>query len=452
MKDLTQGSIVQHIITMATPIAVGMLIQMSYQLIDIYFVGQLGDASVAGVASAANLGFLILALTQVLGVGTVALISHAVGRKDQSDANIIFNQSISMAGVCAAVTLGFGYLFGSRYITSVAADTASRNEGITFLFWFLPGMALQFALVSMGSALRGTGIVQPTMIVQALTSIINAILAPILIAGWLTGYSMGVAGAGLATSISVAIGVLLMYTYFTKLEHYVKLDPTQWLPKLQHWGRMLNIGLPAGGEFALMFIYLAVIYYVIGGFGNEAQAGFGIGSRIMQAVMLPAMAIAFAAGPIAGQNFGAQISARVKQTFYKTAMLSSLVMAVITLLSIWRPEFFMAIFTNEEPVIEVGATFLRFISLNFVAQGLIFTCSSMFQGLGNTKPSLLSSFTRMITFSIPTLWVATQPWFEIEHVWYLSIATVTLQALFSITLLQLEFRKRLPTLQPMPAA
>jgi len=237
-----------------------------------------------------------------------------------------------------------------------------------------------------------------------------------------------------------------------KLEHYVKLDPKQWLPQIKHWTRMLNVGLPAGGEFALMFIYLAVIFLVIGGFGNEAQAGFGIGSRIMQAIMLPAMAIAFAAGPIAGQNFGAQLPDRVKQTFYKAALISTVVMATITLFTVWRPDLLMKGFTDEEPVIEVGATFLRFVALNFIAQGLIFTCSSMFQGLGNTKPSLISSFTRLVTFAIPTIWIATQPWFEIQHVWYLSIATVTLQATVSLLLLRREFSRRLPavTIAAMP--
>ena len=69
---------------------------------------------------------------------------------------------------------------------------------------------------------------------------------------------------------------------------------------------MINIGLPAGGEFGFMFVYMAVIYWVIRDFGAAAQAGFGLGTRLMQSIFLPAMAIAFATGPIAGQNFGAK--------------------------------------------------------------------------------------------------------------------------------------------------
>src|SRR5690606_40954757 len=81
----------------------------------------------------------------------------------------------------------------------------------------LPGLALQFAIVTMGSALRGTGIVKPTMAIQALTVLLNTVLAPVLIAGWGTGRAFGVAGAGLASSISVAVGVAMLTYYFVRL-------------------------------------------------------------------------------------------------------------------------------------------------------------------------------------------------------------------------------------------
>jgi Na+-driven multidrug efflux pump len=95
VKDLTAHSIGKHILQMALPIAAGMLFQTLYFLIDLYFVAHLGDAAIAGVSAAGNIMFIVFALTQVLGVGTVALISHAVGRKDQADATRVFNQSFS---------------------------------------------------------------------------------------------------------------------------------------------------------------------------------------------------------------------------------------------------------------------------------------------------------------------------------------------------------------------
>src|SRR5471032_2649657 len=188
MKDLTDSSIAKNILQMALPIAAGMFFQTLYFLIDLYFVAGLGDAALAGVGAAGNVMFIVFALTQVLGVGTVTLISHAAGRKDRADANLVFNQSLALAASCAVFTLALGFFAGPYYVSTLGAGAATVAAGIEYLHWFLPSLALQFAVVSMGSALRGTGIVQPTMIVQVLTVVLNAILAPVLIAGWGTGH------------------------------------------------------------------------------------------------------------------------------------------------------------------------------------------------------------------------------------------------------------------------
>jgi MATE family, multidrug efflux pump len=448
MKDLTQGSIVGHISTMAPQIFAGLIMIMLCQLIDLYFVSDLGDAAIAGVGAAGNAGFLINALTQVLSVGTVALISHAVGRKDQADANLVFNQSLGLSAACGILTLMAGSMLARFYMRSVAADGAVIEAGTTYLLWFMPALALQFAMLVMASALRGTGIVRPTMIVQTVTVIINIVLAPVLIAGWLTGRALGVAGAGLASSIAVVIGVVMMGIYFHRSEHYVNIHRKLWRPQAAQWKRILKIGLPAGGEFAILFVSMAVIYFALRNFGAAAQAGFGIGSRLLGVIHMPAISIAFAAGAIAGQNFGAGNSERVKETFNSVVLLGTAVMVAFTLFAQWRPELWLGAFTKDPETIAIGALFLRMISLNLVAQGLIFVCSSMFQGLGNTKPVLLSSGARLITYSLPLIWLSATPGFRIEHVWYLSIATTTLQAGLSLLLLRLEFRKQLvPLLQ-----
>jgi putative MATE family efflux protein len=443
MKDLTQDSIVKNILAMAGPIAAGMVFQTLYFLVDLYFVAGLGDAAIAGVGAAGTLMFVIMALTQVLGVGAVALIAQAVGRKDRADANLVFNQSVLFAFLCAAATLIGGYALTDGYVRAIAADEATVEAGATYLYWFLPGLALGFAQVTMGSALRGTGIVKPTMAIQALTVILNAVLAPVLIAGWGTGYALGVAGAGLASTISIAAGVVLLALYFIKLEKYVSFERKLWRPQVAVWKRMLDVGLPAGGEFALMFIYMGVVYWVISDFGAAAQAGFGIGSRIMQSIFMPAMAIAFAAGPIAGQNFGAGQAARVRETLAKAVMLNTVVMVLVTVLLQWRPEALVGFFTAETDAQAVGATFLRIISWTFIAQGIVFTCSGIFQGLGNTRPAMLSSAIRIGVFAPLAIWLSTQQTFHLEQLWYVSVATVWLQAGVSYWLMRGQFKRRL---------
>ena len=443
MKDLTQGSITKTIIAMATPVAAGMIFQTLYLLVDLYFVAALGEDAVAGVGAGGTLMFMIMALSQILGVSAVAMISQAVGRKDPESANLVFNQSLVVASVFALVTLVGGYTLSGSYLESIASDEGTVTEGLAFLYYFLPGMALQFPLMAMASSLRATGLVKPGMIVQVITVLLNTILAPILIAGWGPGPALGVIGAGLASSISVAIGVLMLVFYFIKLEKYVSFQKLLWRPQFGIWLKMFNIGLPAGGEMLILFTYFSAVYWLIQDFGAAAQAGFSIGGRIMQSIFMPTMAIAFALGPIAGQNFGAMQFDRVRETCSKGIILSSIVMLVVTILMQWKSDLLIAFFTEDAEVILVGSVFLQLISLNFIAQGIVFSCSGMFQGLGNTRPALLSSCIRMATFLPLAVYLKYQDGFTINQVWWVSILSVTIQAIASYVLVQREFKRKL---------
>jgi putative MATE family efflux protein len=443
MKDLTQGPIPRHVMALSIPMAVGMLVQTLYYFVDLYFVARLGDAAIAAVSSAGTVFFIVLALTQVLSVATVALVSQAVGRKDRAEANVAFNQAVAMAAACTLGTLVFGYLLAGAYMRLVGADEATQAAGVVFLHWFIPGLALQFAIAVMGSGLRATGIVNPGMVVQMATVLINAVLAPVLIAGWGTGRALGVAGAALATTLASAAGVAMLAIYFARLEKYVRFDRALWRPRMDLWKRMLVVGLPAGGEFLLLGVFTAILYWITGRVSAPAQAGFGIASRILQMIFLPAMAIAFSAAPIAGQNYGARKPERVRETFRVSVLASCVVMVCMTFLCRIKGDDMVRFFSPEPDVVEVGADFLRIISLNFFAMGIVWTCSSVFQGIGNTLPSLASSAMRLITFATPAIWISLQPGFDLVTIWYVSVVTVLLQAGVSTWLLQREFRKRL---------
>lgn len=446
MKDLTEGPIPRHVVSLAVPMMIGMLLQALYFFVDLYFVARLGDAAIAGVSVGGNLTFVVLFLTQTLAVGTVSMVAQAVGRKDQPEANHVFNQAVVIGTAMGVVTLVGGYAILDSYAGFFAPDAAARDAGATFLAWYMPGMALQYAMVVLSSGLRGTGIVKPATAVQAITVVLNVILAPILIAGWGIGKPMGVAGAGLATSLSVAVGVAVLLVYFVKLEHYIALDRRDWRPKWPTWRKLFNIGLPAGGEFGMMAVFIAIFYWAARDFGTPAQGGLGIGFRVNQMVLLPALAIAFAAAPIVGQNFGAGRGDRVRETFKASAMDCAVVMALVTLVVQWKAEAMVRVFTSEPEVIAAAVEYMLYLSWNFVPSAFVLAASSVMQGMGNTWPALASTAIRIVTFALPTIWMAHQPWFQLRYMYTLSIVTVALQAVVSYLWLQVEFRKRLSAL------
>jgi putative MATE family efflux protein len=350
---------------------------------------------------------------------------------------------------CALLASSLGYLLAGVYMRAMGSDAATVAAGIEYLYWFMPSLVLQFGLVAMGSALRGTGIVQPTIVVQIITVIANVVLAPILIAGWVTGYKMGVAGAGLASSLAVGIGVIMLGLYFHRLEKYVGFDPSQWRPIFAVWGRLLRVGLPAGAEFLLMFLFMAVLYGIIRRFGAEAQAGFGIGTRIAQSMLLPAMAVGFAAAPIVGQNYAAGRFDRVRETYRKALFIGSGIMLCLTLICQWQAAAMIRVFASDAGTAAVGTQYLIVTSWNFLASGIVFTGSAVFQGLGNTLPTVWSSGSRIFTFVAPALWLAAQPHFQLLQLWYVSVASVAVQALVNYWLVRKEFKQR-ASLAPQP--
>ena len=306
-------------------------------------------------------------------------------------------------------------------------------------------MGLQFGLAAMGAALRGSGNFKPGMVVQTATVVLNMALAPVLIFGWLGVPALGVGGAALSTLVAIIVGTVWLAGYFLRRDAYLRFTPAHWKPRLDLWAKMLRIGLPAGAEFALMGVYLFVVYSVTRPFGAAAQAGFGIGQRIVQAGFMPIVALGFAVAPVAGQAFGARRPDRVRETFRSAAAMATGVMALFALLSHIAPAAMVGFFSSDAQVVAVGDEYLRIISWNYVASGLVFVSASMFQAMGNTVPSLLTSLTRILVVAIPSFLLAKLPGFQLRWVWYLSAASVTLQMTVSLLLLRREFGRRLDT-------
>lgn len=444
MQDLTTGSLTRHLVTNAGYMLVSMTFQTLYILIDLYWVGHLGTTAVAAVGISSNVMFLVLAGSQMLGAGTTALVSQATGRKDRAEAERVFNQAqvLSLGIGAAFLVLALG-LHGP-YTRALAADPGTAALAAGFLRWFVPAMALQFGFIAMASGLRATGDFRTGMIVQTATVLLNLVLAPALMFGWTGWPALGVPGAAISSLCASGLGTVWLASVFVRPGAYLRMRPSTWAPAWALWRRLLVIGAPAGAEFALLAAYLMLVYTVIRPFGAEAQAGFGIGMRILQACFMPAIALGFAAGPVAGQNVGAGHGARVRRTFTVAASLAAGGMSVFALAMWVAGARLVAVFTSDAAVIRVGEEYLHVVACSFAASGVIFVTSSLFQALGNSVPSLVSSVTRLGLVAAPVLLLAGHPAFRLQWVWYISAASVGVQLVVSLALLRREFRLRLP--------
>ncbi len=449
MEDLTTGSIARHLLKTTGFMLVTMVFQTLYFLVDLYFVGRLGKEAIAGVGIAGNLTFIVLAITQMLAVGTTTLISHAAGRKEREQAQLVLTQSLLLAALIGVLFLIAVTSLRDAYVKTLSPDALSASAAIAYLSWFVPAMALQFPMVVMGAALRGTGNFKPGMVVQTATVILNIVLAPSLMFGWITGRAMGVAGAGLASFIAIIIGTIWLAVYFFDVKSYLKLR-AEFKPHGGMWGQILKIGLPAGVEFAFIAVYLFIVYTVSRPFGASAQAGFGIGQRLIQAGFMPVVALGFAVAPVAGQNFGARKAGRVFETFQRAAMMVAGMTLAFTIACHFADEAMIRFFSSDPAVITIGAEYLRIVAWSLVCSGIIFVNGSMFQAMGNTIPPLIASFARIVIVAIPAILLSRMPGFELRWIWWLSVGATILQLGMNLLLLRREFSSKL-RFEAMPA-
>src|SRR5688500_18851092 len=181
MNDLTTGSLTRHLLQTTSYMLVTMLFQTLYVLVDLYWVGRLGTEAVAAVGISGNLLFIVLAATQMLGVGTTTLVAHAVGRRAPERANLVFNQALVLSTLVGAIFLALTVALMRGCAAALSAAALTRGLAVQYRGWFIASHALSFPFVAMGAALRGTGNFRPGMIVQTAPVILNIVLAPVLI-------------------------------------------------------------------------------------------------------------------------------------------------------------------------------------------------------------------------------------------------------------------------------
>jgi Na+-driven multidrug efflux pump len=243
---------------------------------------------------------------------------------------------------------------------------------------------------------------------------------------------------------------VLLILYFEGNYHYLRFRFLQFRPQTKIWNSLLRIGLPAGAEFILISVYIIIVYGIIRGFGAAAQAGFGVGARLMQALFLPVVALSFAVAPVVGQNFGGRRAARVRHSIYSAIGIGSILMLFLTIVAQFSSATMIRAFSRDPAVIAFGSDYLKIVSFNFIAAGIAFTTSSAFQGIGNTLPPLISSMTRLVLFALPAYLVSLHPGFQIRHVWYLSVGSIVFQACLNLLLLRRELQRKLVFPQNFP--
>ena len=398
---LTEGHVGLTLLGLAVPMIWGMFSIIAFNLADAYFVGKLGHLHLAALSFTFPVVMTIGSLTIGLGVGASSVIARAIGEGDRRKVQSLTTDSLTLALLFVGVFVVIGFFTIDPLFRAIGADEQTLPMIRDYMrVWYLGMMFLVIPMVG-NNAIRASGDTVYPSIIMTISAAINIVLDPILIFGLGPFPRMEIKGAALATVFARAVSMIASLAIL----HYRKKMLTFARPKASHvfdsWKRILHVGLPAAGTYAIGPVAAAIITKLMASFGLTAVAAFGIATRIESFSLIALFGLSTSVIPFVGQNFGAGKNQRVQQGL-RHAFIFSMAWGIFSaiVLAIFAKGL-TSLFSENADVISIASMYLLIVPISFGAQGIVLIASSAFNALGRPMPSAVLTLTRVVFLYIP---------------------------------------------------
>ncbi len=419
-KEILEGNLFKVILTLSLPIMFNNLIQTAYNLIDTYFVSQIGGAQMAAITFVWPVIFFIISLGTGIGVAGTSLISKNIGKKDYEKAEHLAGQVFSIS-IIFSIFIGFvGYAFAPNIIKFMKGTGEIFSEGLIYLRIIMlsaPAMFFSFAFATVKQA-EGDNV--SPMLLSIVSVFINIILDPLLI----FTFNMGISGAAWATVIARYVLVIAGLYLVIKKNNGIRIKIKNLKIDFSQVKEIVRIGLPASiGHSTSSFGFIILNMFIID-FGQNTMAAYGIGNRINSMLFLPAVGIGNAMTAIVGQNLGARKISRVKEAIKKSIIIVSILSLLGTVFIYIFKEEIISSFTKDPDIFEQSVEYLALISMTIICLGIFQIIIGLFQGSGRTKVAMFITMSRLWFFRIPMILILKN--FESlgsKAVWYAMVSS-----------------------------
>ena len=440
------------LLTMSLPIMASMLVQALYNIVDSIFVAQISENALTAVSLAFPIQNLMIAVATGTGVGINAMLSKSLGEHDQKHVNLAASNGVFLALLSAAAFILFGIFcprlfFASQTKVQEIIDMGTSYLTICSVFSF--GIFFQ---ITFERLLQATGRTMLTMLSQLFGAVINIILDPILIFGWLFFPKMGIAGAAAATVIGqIAAAILIAF-----LNHYknpeVQLTFKGFRPSGRVIKRIYSVGIPSIIMASISSVMTYGMNLILVRFTETATAVFGVYFKLQSFIFMPVFGLNNGLVPIVSYNYGARRPERIHKTIRYSVIYATLLMLIGAAAFQIFPGQLLSMFNASENMLAIGVPALRIISVSFLLAGFNIVCSSVFQAMGNGLLSLYVSVGRQLVILLPAAYLLAQ-FNTPDAVWWAfpiaEIAALLLSAVFLHHLYQVKINK-LSSLEKIP--
>lgn len=400
-NDMLKGDIKSTLIKMAVPMILGMVVLMTFSIVDTFFVSLIGTNELAAISFTFPVTFTMISFNIGLGIGASAVIGKYLGSGDDSQAKKLATGALMLVFVLATLLSLVGYFSIDFIFTLMGASELLLPLIYDYMsYWYIAGVLLAIPMVG-NSVLRASGDTKTPSIIMATGGAINVVLTPLFIFGYSGFPALGMKGAAIATCIAWAVCVVWII-YLLALKRGLM------EPRLLTWSEfvpaakgILSIGLPAAGSNMLTPISAGIVTAIVATYGAHAVAAWGVGNRIESIASIVVLSLSMSLPPLISQNFGANQFDRIS-TAYKMCIKFILVWQglVFVLLALLAP-YIASVFAAEESVAKQITLFLLIVPIGYGFQGIIILTNSSLNAMHKPIAAMWLSIIRLFVCYVP---------------------------------------------------
>jgi len=395
-RDLTQGSIVGNLWSLAWPSVIAATLNIIGPAIDMIWIGRLGAASVAGVGVSGIVVTVVQGLVSGLFMGTSAMVARFIGAKDEATANRAAQQAFVIGLLFSLLMAVVGLFLAEPILKVLGVDQAVIAEGAAYMRILLVGIITMSAVTVAQSVMQASGDAMTPMRIALAYRLLHIALCPAFVFGLWIFPKAGVSGAAYSNVISQAaggaLGMWILFTGRTRLRVTLR----NFRPDWDLIWRAVRIGLPASLTFMQRSLADLILVWLMTPFGTAAVAAHSLVQRVDQFAQMPGGSMGTAAGALAGQNLGAGRPDRAARTGWLAAAMATGISVLLCLIIWFWAERIFGIYSRDSELINLSSTFLRINIVSYVFWGVVVALSMCLNGLGDTMVPMITNLVTML--------------------------------------------------------
>ncbi len=405
-KTFTEGSILKALIALSVPVVFSNILQSAYQLVDTFWVGRLGAEAVAAVSLSFPIIFLMFAVGGGLTIAGSILVAQYVGAGNHHKADHVAAQTLVMIVLTVLPLTVIGILASESLMRFMGADPSVLPMATSYLQISFLGLIFVFGFFAFQALLRGVGDVKTPIYIILGTVILNVVLDPLFIFGFGPIPGFGVTGAAVATALTQGIATIVGLFILFSGRYGIHLKLHEMKPDGKLVRDMFRLGLPASIEQSMRALGLTVMTFLVAGFGTSTIASYGIGSRILSFIIIPAFGLSMATSTIIAQNIGAGKAHRAERTAELSAIIGFISLTLIGILVfIFARPISSAFITGDPVALDGSVLYVQIMALTFGFLGAQLALSGAFQGSGNTFASMVLTMVSIWVIQFPIAYI-----------------------------------------------